>query len=117
MNVFFVAFCALPPAILLAKAYFKWRMSTWWFFAGFVMVGWILWFVAIWLRFEDLARQASTPGASDELMDQAQKDGAPRVFALYFGWAFAGLYFGAWTLAYSRGGSLYKRIRAGVTGN
>jgi hypothetical protein len=62
------------------------------------------------LHFDELAKLASTPGASDEIMDAAQNDGAARVFALYFGWAIAAFYFGAWALAFKVFGSIYKRF-------
>jgi hypothetical protein len=108
MNIFFATFCVLPPALLGAKTYAKWRISSWWLFAGFVVVGWILVNLAIWWKFEELGRLASLPGASDELMDAAQTDGAARVFGMLFGWAYAALYFGAWAFAFGRGVSLYE---------
>ncbi len=117
MNLFFAMFCFLPPALLVARTYSKRRISSWWLFTGFVLVGWILVNLAIWWRFEELAKLASAPGASDELMDAAQNDGAARVFGLYFGWAYAALYFGAWASAYNVGTAGYKWIQKRLGGN
>jgi hypothetical protein len=117
MNVFFAAFCVLPPALLGAKTYSKWRISSWWLFAGFVLVGWILVNLAVWWHFEELARLASMPGASDELMDAAQSDGAARVFGLYFGWVYAAVYFGGWALALRVGASSYTRLHKEMDNN
>ena len=117
MNIFFAMFCVLPPALLGARTYSKWRISSRWLFADFVLVGWILVNLTIWWRFEELARLASMPGASDKLMDAAQNDGAARVFGLYFGWVYAALYFGAWALAYRVGASLYRRLQKRIGGN
>ena len=112
MNIFLLVFCVLPPALLGAKMYLKWRISSWWLFAGFVLVGWILVNLTIWWHFEELNRLAwYTPGASDELQEAAQTDGAARVFALYFGWAYAAVYFGVSALACSVIAIFYRRIR------
>ena len=102
MNAFFVAFCVLPPALLGAKAYWKWRIHFWWLFAGFVLAGWVLVNLAIGRHFQELNELAwHTTGASDELKEAAQSDGAVQVFGLYFGWAYAAAYFGVWVFARS----------------
>jgi len=106
----FAAFCVLPPVLLGVKMYSKERISPWPLFVAFVLVGWALWNLTISLHFDELARLASTTGASDEIMDAAQNDGAARVFGLYFGWAYAAFYFGAWALAFKVFGSIYKRF-------
>ena len=112
MNMFFAAFCVLPPTLLGAKMCLKWRISSWWLFASFVLVGWILVNLAIWRHFEDMTRLAwYTPGASDKLKEAAQTDGAARVFGLFFGWTYAAVYFGAWALAFSVGAFVHGRLR------
>jgi hypothetical protein len=112
VNIFLLVFCVLPPALLGAKMYLNWRISSWWLFAGFVLIGWILVNLTIWWHFQELTRLAwYTPGASDELKEAAQTDGAARVFGLFFGWAYAALYFGAWALGSSASASFYRRLR------
>jgi hypothetical protein len=107
----FAVFCVLPPVLLGVKVYSKGRISPWPLFVSFVLVGWVLWNLTISLHFEELARLASTTGASDEIMDAAQNDGAARVFALYFGWAIAAFYFGACALVFFVCGSIYRRLQ------
>ena len=112
MNAFFAAFCVLPPALLGAKTYWKWRVSSWWLFAGFVLAGWVLVNLAISRHFEELAELAwHTAGASNELKEAAQADGAVQVFGLYFGWAYAAVYFAVWAFAGSVIAFCYRRIR------
>jgi hypothetical protein len=110
VNIFFAIFCLLPPVLLGGKFYWKWRISSWWLFVGFVLVGWILVNLTVWRHFEVLADLASIPGASDDVMDAAQNDGATRVFGLYFGWLYAALYFGGWTLALRVSAFVYRRL-------
>src|SRR5712671_6062685 len=91
MNLFFAAFCIIPPVLLGAKRVLKWRISSWWFLAGFIPVGWILVNLAIEGHFNELARLGD---------ERATIDGAARVFGLLFGGVYAALYFGAWVSVY-----------------
>src|SRR5262245_24014624 len=100
MNLFLLAFLLLAPGLLAAKAVGKWRTSTWWILLVCIVTGWGLVNFAIWSHFEELARVAAMPGASDEAMEAAQNDGAARVFGLLFGWAYAAIYFGVWLLLF-----------------
>ena len=97
INGFYAAFLLLPPTLLGAKAYWKWRVSTWWLFGGFVLAGWVLVNLAIWRYFDYLSELALTT-ESDELREAAQSDGAAQVFALYLGWAYSAAYFAVWAL-------------------
>jgi hypothetical protein len=110
MNVFLAAFLLLPPILLGAKAYWKWRVSAWWLFGSFVLVGWALVNLAIWRYFDYLSELALAPGASDELREAAQSDGAAQVFGLFLGWAYSAAYFAVWAFLRSVIAFLHGRI-------
>ena len=116
MNAFLAAFFVLPPALLSAKRYFRLRISSWWLFAAFVLLGWVLVNLGTWWQFDDLAALAwHTAGASNELQEAAQADGAAQVFGLYLGWAYAAAYFGVWALACSVIALLHGWLRKFMT--
>ncbi len=100
MNIFLIMFLALPPAMFIAKSYWRWRISTVLLFIGYLVLGWILINLAVWWHFEMLSEKLQDLTApSEKLMETIQNDGAKRVFALYFGWAYALIYFVFWLLA------------------
>ncbi len=94
MNPYHIAFLTLPIAAIVAKLFFKWRLSLWIIFFGCVLSGWGLAHLAVERHFDNLdALVRSTPQPSPTLLDALQRDGAAQVFALYFGWAYAAVYF------------------------
>ena len=94
MNLFFAAFLLLPILALLAKESGKLRLPLWSIFLLYVAVGWLLVNLAVERYYAYLNELVlSTPDPPEELLNRMQNDGAKRVFALYFGWAYAGGYF------------------------
>jgi hypothetical protein len=94
MNPYLVAFLTLPVAAIVAKIFFKWRLSLWIIFFGCVLAGWGLAHLAVQQHFDNLdALVRSTPQPSEALLDALQSDGAAYVFAAYFGWVYAAVYF------------------------
>ena len=94
MNIFLAVFLMLPPAVIAAKEILKIKSPIWFIFFFCVVSGWLLANLAIWKHYElldELVR--NTPVPSEELLEQWQSDGAPKVFALYFGWTYAAFYF------------------------
>jgi hypothetical protein len=94
MNPFLILFLALPFLILAARDLSGRRVSLWVLVAGYMAVGWGLAALAVEFHFSSLAAQveryASPP---PDLLNQLQNDGAANVFAYYFGWAYAAIYF------------------------
>ncbi len=92
--------------LLLAPTLFVVRSSTgsppWWFIVILVViVGWFAYAVAVLSYFEHLwevIERAKNP--DPELVRRATADGAPKVFAIGFGWAFSIIYAVPWWLLY-----------------
>jgi 4-amino-4-deoxy-L-arabinose transferase-like glycosyltransferase len=94
MNIFHTAFLVFPIFAICVKEFFQPKISSWFVFIICILIGWLLWNLAVWQHFETLdALVRNTPNPSEELLDRWQSDGAPKVFALYFGWVFAAIYF------------------------
>ncbi len=94
MNVYDAIFLLLPVVTLVAKELLKLKVSLWVVFAVWIGIGWLLVNLALWRHYELLDElMRNTPNPSEELIERWQADGAPQVFALYFGWAYAAIYF------------------------
>jgi len=94
MNLFFASFLILPILALLAKESGKLKLPLWSIFLVCAVVGWLLVNLAVEQYFASLDEViSSSPNPPEELLERRQNDGAKRVFALYFGWAYAALYF------------------------
>src|SRR3989442_12066110 len=62
MNPYLIAFLTLPIAAIVAKLFFKWRLSLWIIFFGCVLSGWGLAHLAVERHFDNLdALVRSTP--------------------------------------------------------
>ena len=94
MNPFDAAFLILPVAALVAREFGKLKLPLWLIFLIYVPAGWLLMTLGVEWYFAALDKAVrSTPHPSEELLNKWQSDGAARVFAVYFGWAFAAIYF------------------------
>ena len=100
MNLLIASFLVLPVIALIAKELGKLKLSRWSIFLIYVAVGWMLIYFAVERYFASLDEIVrNTPNPSEELLDRWQNDGAKRVFALYFGWFYAAIYFLGCSLA------------------
>ena len=94
MNIFTLAFLAIPIALIAYREFSRRKISLWLIFFAYVVIGWLLWDLSVWWYFaglDDLIK--STPHPSPELLESRQSDGAALVFGWYFGWIFAAIYF------------------------
>ena len=99
-NPFFITFLALPPFIIFLRHIGKLRAPRWMISLGFVLVGWALLNLAVFLHFEMLGRLVeNTANPPQEWIDEWTNDGGKRVFALFFGWSYAVVYFLLWYIA------------------
>ncbi|MBE0536427.1 MAG: hypothetical protein IH624_12230 [Phycisphaerae bacterium] len=113
-----VFWAGLP--ILLWLRFFRFRAVGWWqVLFTLCVVSWFSGNAMVYFHFEHLydivKGYAGDPPA--ELLDRLQADGGPRVFALYFGWAY-GLFYAvpwlvlfavAWELMARRNGTRHMR--------
>ena len=94
MNLYFAAFLIIPILALAAKEFGGLKLSRWSIFFICVAAGWLLIYFAVESYFASLDEIVSnTPNPSEELLNEWENDGAPRVFAFFFGWAYAAIYF------------------------
>lgn len=94
MNLYLVVFLILPVVALAVREYGKLKLSLWVIFFVYLGAGWLLVYLAAQSHLADLDELVrNTPDPSKELLDKWQNDGAKQVFALYFGWAYAAVYF------------------------
>ena len=94
MDIFVIGFLLIPVVAISAKELFGWKRSLWLIFFVCVLFGWMLWALSIWSsqqQMDELVTRTQDP--PKELLDGWQNDGATNVFALYFGWAIAAVYF------------------------
>ncbi len=54
MNLYFVAFLIIPVAAIVAKAFFKLRLSLWFIFFVYIALGWGLAHLAVQSHFDNL---------------------------------------------------------------
>lgn len=94
MSLYLTAFLILPLVSLVAKESGELKLPLWLIFFIYLGVGWLLVHLSVQsslANIDGLVR--NTPHPSSELLDEWQSDGARQVFALYFGWAYAAIYF------------------------
>ena len=100
INPFFIIFVFLPPFLLILRHFDKIEFSGWAIFLVFVVTGWIFVNLGIYFYYEMLEGLINTtPNPPQKWFDTLNEDGAKRVFALYFGWIYAVIYFLLWYLA------------------
>ncbi len=93
MNIFDIAFLVIPVAALVAKESGKLKLSMWSIFIIYIAVGWLLVYLGVERYFASLDELIrSTPNPSEKLLNERQND-AKEVFALFFGWIYAAVYF------------------------
>ncbi len=94
MNLYFAAFLTIPILALAAKEFGGLKLSRWSIFFIYIAAGWLLVYFAVEAHFAFLDEKvSSTPNPSEELLNEWENDGAPQVSALFFGWAYAAIYF------------------------
>ena len=94
MDPYLAAFLVIPIVALLAKESYQLKFSLWVVFIVYVLIGWLLVNLSVARHFDLLAQAVrDTANPSQELLDNSQNDGAANVFAYYFGWAYAAIYF------------------------
>ena len=94
MNIYDAIFLLFPIVAIIAKEMLKLKISLWIIFVVWVGFGWLLVNLATWRHYEMLDElMRNTPNPSEELVERWQNDDASQVFALYFGWAYAAIYF------------------------
>jgi hypothetical protein len=94
MSLFVAAFLILPIAVLVARESGKLKLSLWSIFFICIAVGWLLVYLAVEqysASLDEVVRK--TPNPPKEFLDEWQNDGAKQVLGLYFGWAYAAVYF------------------------
>lgn len=76
-------------------------MPWWLLHFAVIGIGWVLVNAAVYFHYEHLGiLLQATSNPSQEMIDTANADGAPRVFALLFGWAYGILYLIPWLCVY-----------------
>ena len=94
MNPYLILFLAIPLVAIVAKEIFKPKLSFWLIVIVYMAAGWGLANLAVDWHFSNLEAQLhSYKSPPAELLNKLQNDGAAYVFAYYFGWAYAAIYF------------------------
>ena len=94
-----IAVFALVPPLLLGLRLRRRRPSWWAVVPTLIVVGWASCLSATAFHFEALGDQiARFENPPAELIDRWSSDGGPKVLALVFGWAIAGICSIAWFL-------------------
>jgi hypothetical protein len=94
MNPFLIVFLATPFVALAARELFNLRASYRVIVIVYLILGWGLVNLAVEWRVSSLeALVQSSTSSSPGLLEKLQNDGATRVFAYYFGWVYAPIYF------------------------
>jgi hypothetical protein len=107
-ETYYLACIALFMAgapLLLALRFAKPRRMPWWLLAVLAAaLGWVLSNLAVhfyYQHLDDLIAESGGPNsAPKELLDAWQNDGAKRVFAYLFGWAYGLVYLMPWLVVY-----------------
>ena len=100
LNPFNIAFLVLPPFLIISRHFSKIRIPMWAIFIGYVLMGWAFINLGVLLHFEMLAKLIeSTTNPPQKWIDALVNDGAGRVFALFFGWVYATIYFIVWYIS------------------
>ena len=109
-NPYFLIFMVTPPVLLVVWRFRQQRWLLLSFFLCFVAAGWPISFAAVDRYYQLLTDYvAATNSCHDVLTD----DGAKYAFAHLFGWLYAIVYFGAWTIMFWIGSSLVRLGRHG----
>jgi hypothetical protein len=92
-------FLLIPPALILPRFFGKFRLPLCASMILFIILGWVLVNLAIWLYFDflqELAQSLPEGQEKEEAWDRWAADGASLVGGLYGGWILALLYFLSW---------------------
>jgi hypothetical protein len=92
-------FLLIPPALILPSFFGKFRFPLWASMILFIILGWVLVNLAIWLYFDylwELAQSLPEGPEKEEARDKWATDGASLTGALFGGWILALLYFLSW---------------------
>jgi hypothetical protein len=103
-------FLLIPPALILPRLFGKFRFPLWASMILFIILGWVLVNLAIWLYFDylwELAQSLPEGPEKEEARDKWATDGASLTGALFGGWIPALLYFLSWLTI----GWIAKKIR------
>jgi hypothetical protein len=103
-------FLLIPPALILPSFFGKFRFPLWASMILFIILGWVLVNLAIWLYFDylwELAQSLPEGPEKEEARDKWATDGASLTGALFGGWIPALLYFLSWLTI----GWIAKKIR------
>ena len=95
MDPFVVVFLAVPPVLVILHFVWAERLPFRVVLLTCITAGWLLVNGCTWWHFRSLGRQiAALENPPEEMVDAWACDGAPKVFALYFGWLPMLLYVG-----------------------
>ena len=92
-------FLLIPPALILPRFFGKLRLPLWVSMILFIILGWVLVNLAIWLYFDylwELAQSLPEGPEKEEARDKWATDGASLTGALFGGWILALFYFLSW---------------------
>jgi hypothetical protein len=92
-------FLLIPPALILPRFFWKFRLPLWASMILFTILGWVLVNLATWLYFDylqELAQSLPEGPEKEETRDKWATDGASLTGALFGGWILALLYFLSW---------------------
>lgn len=98
-------FLAWPP-LLLGLRLWKGKPNWWLIVLSIPVISWLCVNGLVWVTWSDLARQigeleAAGKPVPEKLIEDAANDGAPKVFGLFFGWAYQLPFFLGWLLPYA----------------
>lgn len=105
-------FLALPPCVLAIR-FFKPKRMPWWLVAIIIpLASWVLVLGTVATYYEHLGVLIdSEPNPSDELMEEWASDGAKKVFALFFGWAYGLFYAVPWLALFGIAHLIRRSVR------
>jgi hypothetical protein len=108
--IFWGLFLLIPPALILPRLFWKFRLPLWASMILFTILGWVLVNLATWLYFDylqELHQSLPEGPEKEETRDKWATDGASLTGALFGGWILALLYFLSWLII----GWIAKKLR------